>query len=170
MIHVRLEANDERGERKRDDQQREGARASCERTVQAEAAVAAEAIITVLCGVGLYASIFMLAKTQRAERGELTEPSVVDTPRARLYGGVPNASLGIVYYLALAVAAWTLRGPVTYLVFAATAFAAVTSLVLAYSLLFVTRRSCPYCWTAHAVNWALAAIYATIAFGSSGRG
>jgi len=131
--------------------------------------VAAAAIITILCGVGLYASVFMLAKTQKAERGELTEPSVVETPRARLYGGVPNASLGIVYYVALAIAAWTLRGPVTYLVFAATAFAAVTSAVLAYSLLFVTRRSCPYCWTAHAVNWALVAIYATIAFGPPGR-
>ena len=32
-----------------------------------------KAIITLLCGVGLYASLFMLAKTRRAERGELTE-------------------------------------------------------------------------------------------------
>jgi hypothetical protein len=28
--------------------------------------------------------------------------------------------------------------------------------VLAYSLLFVTRMPCVYCWTSHVVNWALA--------------
>jgi uncharacterized membrane protein len=33
------------------------------------------------------------------------------------------------------------------------AFAAITSAVLAYSLLFITKLPCPYCWTAHAVNW-----------------
>ncbi len=107
----------------------------------------------------------MLVKTQKAGRGELSEPSVVETPRARLYGGIPNAALGVAYYVGLAIAAWTARGTAAYVVFAAVAFAALTSAILAYSLLFVTRRSCPYCWTAHAVNWALVAIYAAIAFG-----
>jgi uncharacterized membrane protein len=119
-----------------------------------------KAVITLLCGVGLYASIFMLAKTRRAERGELMEESVVQTPRARLYGGVPNALLGTFYYPAVAVAVWLVRTPWTAAALGAIiAFAALTSAALAYSLIFVTRRPCAYCWTSHAVNWALAAIY-----------
>ena len=116
--------------------------------------------MTLLCGVGLYASLFMLAKTRRAQRGELTEESVVQTPRARLYGGASNALLGALYYPAVAVALWMVRTRLTAAVLAAAiAFAALTSAVLAYSLLFVTRRPCAYCWTGHAVNWALAGIY-----------
>ncbi|MEO6835525.1 MAG: vitamin K epoxide reductase family protein [Candidatus Tumulicola sp.] len=117
-----------------------------------------KAIVTLLCGVGLYASLFMLAKTRRAARGELAEPSVVASPRARLFGGVPNALLGGVYYPALAAAIWFVP-PTPILagaILAVVGFAAATSLVLAYSLLFVTRRPCPYCWTAHAINWSLA--------------
>ena len=115
-------------------------------------------LITVLCGVGLYASLFMLAKTRRAERGELRGSSVVETPRARLYG-VQNSLLGAIYYPALAVAVWLVRpGAGMLLVLAAVVFAALTSAVLAYSLLFVTRRACPYCWTGHAVNWSLLVI------------
>ena len=113
--------------------------------------------ITLLCGVGLYASLFMLAKTRRAERGELTEPSVVQSPRARLYGGLPNALLGAAYYPLVVAAVWIGPArPFAIAVVAAVAVAAVTSLVLAYSLLFVTKRPCPYCWTAHAINWSLA--------------
>jgi uncharacterized membrane protein len=122
-----------------------------------------EAAITVLCGVGLYASLFMLRKSLRAARGLLEEPSVVQSPRARLYGGVPNAAFGTVYYVALGCAVWWVRSPAgTALVLAAVAFAALTSIVLAYSLLFVTRRSCPYCWTAHAINWLLALLVALL--------
>jgi uncharacterized membrane protein len=114
------------------------------------------AIITVLCGVGLYTALFMLAKTRRAERGDLAGPSVVKTPRARLFGGVSNALVGCAYYPLVAVAVWFVRSPAAdAALLAAVAFAAVTSAFLAYSLLFVTRRACPYCWTAHAVNWAL---------------
>ena len=115
-----------------------------------------EVAITVLCGVGLYVSLFMLAKTRRAERGLLTEPSVVQTPQARLYGGVPNAMLGIAYYLALAASIWLVRSRIgAGIVLAAVAFAAITSAILAYSLLFITKRTCPYCWTGHAINWTL---------------
>jgi uncharacterized membrane protein len=114
-------------------------------------------IVTLLCGVGLYTSLFMLAKTRRAQRGQLSEPSVVETPRARLFGGLPNALLGAIYYLTLAVAIWIVRTPGFALaLFGMVAFAALTSLILAYSLLFITCRPCPYCWTAHTVNWALA--------------
>ncbi|MBV8116850.1 MAG: hypothetical protein JOZ01_02665, partial [Candidatus Eremiobacteraeota bacterium] len=68
-------------------------------------------LITVLCGVGLYASLFMLAKTRRAGRGALKEPSVVQTPRARLVGGIPNAAYGAVYYLLLGIAVWFVSSP-----------------------------------------------------------
>lgn len=110
-----------------------------------------------LCGVGLYASLFMLRKGVAAARGELTEPSVVQTPRARLLGGVPNALLGTAYYPALAAAIWFATSRLALEVVAVPVLAAAaTSLVLAYSLLFVTRMPCVYCWTSHAVNWSLA--------------
>jgi uncharacterized membrane protein len=41
------------------------------------------------------------------------------------------------------------------LVLAAAAGAAAFSAYLAYSLLFVTRMPCVYCWTGHVVNWSL---------------
>lgn len=113
------------------------------------------AIITVLSGVGFYASLFMLAKSRRAARGEVPGPSVVKTARAHLYG-VPNSLLGTIYYPALVVAIWLVHGRLAMLiVLAAVLFAAATSAVLAYSLLFITRRQCPYCWTSHAVNWSI---------------
>jgi uncharacterized membrane protein len=118
-----------------------------------------KAIVTLLCGVGLYTSLFMLAKSRAAQRGELDEPSVVESPRARLFGGIPNALIGAIYYVALAGSVWLVRTPAAAIgLLVVVALAALTSLVLGYSLLFVTRRSCPYCWTAHAVNWALALI------------
>ncbi|MBV8283561.1 MAG: vitamin K epoxide reductase family protein, partial [Candidatus Eremiobacteraeota bacterium] len=115
--------------------------------------------ITLLCGVGLYASLFMLRKSVLAAAGRLEEPSVVQSPRARLYGGVPNSAWGLAYYAALAASVWFASSrAVEIAVLCAVALAAVTSVVLAYSLLFVTRRPCPYCWTAHAVNWSLAVL------------
>lgn len=123
------------------------------------------AVITLLCGVGLYVSLFMLAKTRRAERGELAETSVVHSPRARLYGGVSNALIGAFYYPAVGAAVWLAWIPAVAAVLGvAIGLAALTSLVLAYSLLFLTRRPCGYCWTAHAVNWALALLYAWLLF------
>jgi uncharacterized membrane protein len=116
------------------------------------------AVVTVLCGVGLYTSLFMLRKSRRAARGELREPSIVQTPRAALFG-VPNSLLGTLYYPVAAVAVWLVRpglGEIVLLI--AMALAAVTSVALAYSLLFITRRECPYCWASHAVNWALLAL------------
>jgi len=108
-----------------------------------------------LCGVGLYASLFMLNKSRRAARGEVPGPSVVKTPRERLLG-IPSSLLGALFYPAVAIAVWYVRGTVEAAVLLlAVAFAALTSAVLAYSLLFITRRGCLYCWTSHAVNWAL---------------
>lgn len=128
--------------------------------------MALRAIVTILCGVGLYASLFMLRKATAAARGELVEPSVVQTPRARLFGGVPNALFGAVYYPALAIAIWvTVSRFMLALLFVPVLIAAVTSVILAYSLLFVTRMPCMYCWTSHVVNWALAACTALLIIG-----
>ncbi|MFY9780213.1 MAG: vitamin K epoxide reductase family protein [Candidatus Baltobacteraceae bacterium] len=111
--------------------------------------------ILVLCGAGLYASAFMGAKARRAGRGELSEPSVVQTPRARVLGP-SNAVFGLAYYSLLAAATPLLGWPwVWWAAFGASLTAALFSLYLAHSLLFVTRMPCLYCWTSHAVNWLL---------------
>jgi uncharacterized membrane protein len=69
---------------------------------------------------------------------------------------VPNSLLGSLYYPAVAVAVWFVRPQLGAVVLLSAAFAAAAmSVVLAYSLLFVTRRECPFCWTSHAINWAL---------------
>ncbi|MFY9737817.1 MAG: vitamin K epoxide reductase family protein [Candidatus Cybelea sp.] len=113
------------------------------------------AVITVLCGVGLYTSLFMLRKSIRAARGELRGPSVVKTARAHLFG-VPNSLLGSLYYPAVALTVWFVRSQLAAVVLLLAVFsAAAASVVLAYSLLFITRRECPFCWTSHAINWTL---------------
>jgi uncharacterized membrane protein len=77
------------------------------------------------------------------------------TPRAHLFG-IPNALLGVLYYPAVAVAVWFVHGGLgAVALLLAMLAAAGSSAYLAYSLLFVTRRSCPYCWTSHVVNWSL---------------
>jgi uncharacterized membrane protein len=115
-----------------------------------------EAAILALCAVGFYASAFMYRKSQRASRGELTEPSVVQTPRARAVAGIPNAAFGLAYYAALALAIPLLGSPAARTAALVVAFgAAAFSLYLAYSLAFVTRMRCAYCWTSHVVNWVL---------------
>jgi uncharacterized membrane protein len=112
--------------------------------------------ILLLCAVGLYASAFMYRKSLRAARGALWEPSVVESPRARAAGGVPNAAIGLLYYAALAVSAAFLSVPLVWAAaLAASLLAAAFSLYLGYSLLFVTRMPCIYCWTSHAINVAL---------------
>lgn len=104
--------------------------------------------------MGLYASLFMLRKTLRAHGLGLEEQSVVTEPHARLVGGIPNALIGSVYYPSLAAAMWigqphtAFRWPIVFAVVAA----AATSAFLAYTLVFVTKRGCRYCWTSHLVN------------------
>ena len=111
--------------------------------------------VFLLCAVGVYASAFMAAKARRAARGELTEPSVVHSPAARLVGRVPNAIFGLIYYPCVALAVALPVDIAHRLAFSASLLAAAMSLVLAYSLLFRTRRPCTYCWTAHVINWVL---------------
>jgi len=110
----------------------------------------------VLCGIGFYASAFMARKAARGARGELTEPSVVLTSRARVAGGVSNAAIGLAYYAALALCVPFLQfGFVGWPALVAATGAAAFSVYLAYSLLFVTRMPCVYCWTSHVVNFSL---------------
>ncbi len=111
--------------------------------------------ITLLCAVGFYASVFMLRKSIADARGLLREASVVQSPRARIFAGVPNAALGCAYYPALAAVSWLPFRPLQIAALVVAAVAALTSAYLAYSLLFVTRRSCLYCWCSHIVNFLL---------------
>lgn len=152
MLHVRLISDHHVRECKTRGKKREGRKAPRSGFQSVYLKVA----ITILCGVGLYASLFMLGKARRAAQGRLSEESVVQTPRAHLFGNVQNSALGAIYYPALAIAAWLpLWNDVDLTVLGIVAVAAGTSLVLAYSLLYVTRRPCPYCWTSHGVNWLL---------------
>ncbi len=118
--------------------------------------MALRVIITVLCGVGLYASLFMLRKSNRAARGLVREPSVVQTPRARLLGGAPNAAFGVAYYPLLAIAVWLAAAPWQIeALLAVSVVAGAVSAVLAYSLLRITKMPCAFCWTSHGINWTL---------------
>ena len=122
--------------------------------------------VVVLCAIGLYVSLFMLRKTRRAERGDVEGPSVVKEPHARLFFGQPNALFGTFFFplIAITILAYPAliaagaRGPALALrwiaIFAVIA-AVATSCFLAYSLLCVTKRACPYCWIGHAINVAL---------------
>jgi uncharacterized membrane protein len=94
----------------------------------------------------------MLRKSRLAERGAVDGPSVVKEPHARLFFGLPNALFGSLYFPLVAVAVWFSPPGLRWFVMAAVAAATATSLFLAYSLLAVTKRECPYCWTGHAVN------------------
>ena len=115
-------------------------------------------VIIALCAVGLFVSVAMQGKTLRAARGELTEPSVVQSPRARLIGGAANSAIGIAYYGLMIVASFFFSIPVVrYAALAAAVAAATLSVYLAYSLLFVTRMPCLNCWTGHVLNWLLLA-------------
>jgi uncharacterized membrane protein len=117
------------------------------------------AIVSLLCAVGFYASVFMLRKSIRAQHGEVKGPSVVKSPRSKLFAGLPNALFGVIYYVAVVAVTWLAHARIFFvLAELAALFAAGTSIYLAYSLLFVTKKECPYCWTAHAVNWSLALV------------
>ena len=127
----------------------------------------ARVLIATLCCAGLHVSAFMMGKFARADRGALPEMSVVTSPRARI-GGVPNAGIGFAYYalLLLSTPLLTRAHPlVLFCALGASMLAAATSVYLAYSLLFITRQPCAYCWAGHAINWLLAALIVALAAG-----
>ena len=80
--------------------------------------------------------------------------NVLATPRAKLFG-VPNSAFGMCVYsfliigIFLPVPGWTI---LSLLLISA---ALLRSVYLAYSLIFVTKISCPLCFTTHAINLTL---------------
>lgn len=120
------------------------------------------AVVALLCCLGLYAAQHMYRKSLGAERGELDEPSIVEEPHARLFFGQPNSLLGCFYFplLLMGVLLYALlesRGAAAALVarwfvLVALAVATGTSIFLAYSLAFITKRECALCWTSHFAN------------------
>jgi uncharacterized membrane protein len=120
--------------------------------------------IVIVCLAGAYVSSFMLRKYVRAQQGQLTEPSVVTSPRAKI-GRVPNAAIGLIYYLLIILLIPFLSPAHPLVILAALAAAGVAALIsvyLAYSLLFVTRMPCAFCWTGHVINWSLLLLLAVL--------
>jgi uncharacterized membrane protein len=74
------------------------------------------------------------------------------SPRSRLLG-IPNAALGVLLYVGLAVGLW-LQWPVLVL-FAMTLPAVLMSAFLGWSLI-TNRLQCRICWTGHVANAVLA--------------
>src|SRR5579872_1604032 len=110
-------------------------------------------LIAVLCVAGLYVAGYMYRKQRLIERGELLEDSIVSTPRAKALAGVSNALFGFLYFAGvLAALPWLQLRFVSLVVLAASLLAFGFSVYLAYSLLFVTKRPCAYCWTGHSIN------------------
>jgi uncharacterized membrane protein len=120
------------------------------------------AVVALLCCIGLYAAQHMYQKSRRAERGELDEPSIVEEPHARLFFGQPNSLFGCLYFplLLVGVVLYALLAShgarsalvVRWFVLVALATATGSTIFLAYSLVAVTKRECPFCWTSHVVN------------------
>jgi uncharacterized membrane protein len=104
---------------------------------------------------------------ERAEsdrRGELREVSVVQTPRARLFGGIDNAVIGLVYYPAIVIASFFFTIPfIRIATLTAAGAAAAMSVYLIYSLFFVTKMKCSNCMLAHAMNLMLLVLVSFLA-------
>lgn len=97
---------------------------------------------------------------RRCRLGEATCARVLDTPRARVFG-VPNSLLGMAYYLAvigLAIAGGPGRVPGWMCIaYQAVSLGTVAlGVYLSWSLLFLTRVPCVLCFSAHAINLAIA--------------
>ncbi|MBM63734.1 MAG: hypothetical protein CL484_12380 [Acidobacteria bacterium] len=80
--------------------------------------------------------------------------AIVFTPSARILGP-PNSLLGLIFYtlLGTAVATCGLHDPMVHLIgLSASAIALLFSLYLIYSLLFIVRAKCVFCFASHAIN------------------
>ena len=87
--------------------------------------------------------------------GEKTCASVLDTPRAKLFG-LPNSLFGIGVYSYLIVDVFWFSPRLGFFL---TAASLLRSVYLAYSLLFITRIPCVLCFTSHGVNLLLFFLY-----------
>ena len=125
------------------------------------------ALIWIALFVGASASAAALWGYYRELPGWLTGPEICQmegggcailfrTPRAALLG-VPNASLGILLYAALA--AGLLLGLPAWLLFAMTLPAVGMSAFLGWSL-YSRRLQCRICWAGHIANLTLALLLA----------
>jgi uncharacterized membrane protein len=125
------------------------------------------ALIWIAIGVGASASAAALWGYYRELPGWLTGPEICQmegggcailfrTPRAALLG-VPNASLGILLYAALA--AGLLLGSPAWLLFAMTLPAVAMSAFLGWSL-YSRGLQCRICWAGHVANLTLAILLA----------
>lgn len=86
--------------------------------------------------------------------GERTCATIVDSPRAKVFG-VPNSVLGQLFYLALLAGIATgilWESPFYLLALLASGGTVVLGAFLTYSLLFLTRVPCPLCFTSHFLN------------------
>ncbi|MEN6357341.1 MAG: vitamin K epoxide reductase family protein [Armatimonadota bacterium] len=94
--------------------------------------------------------------------GHGTCATVARSPQAEFFG-VPSCLFGLAFYGAVLAAAgmrlvfgfW----PLPQILAAVSVAAAVISLYLAYTLIFQIQILCPLCFTAHAINLSLAAIF-----------
>ena len=111
------------------------------------------ALVIVCCIVGFVASRTMHAKAEADRRGDLRETSVVQSPRARLFGGIDNAMVGLAYYPAVAIASFFFTIPIVRIATLAAALAAMAvSIYLLYSLFFITKMRCTNCVLANSTN------------------
>ena len=114
---------------------------------------AAHGLVIVCCFAGYIASRNMHLKAEADRRGELRERSVVQSPRARLFGGIDNAMLGLAYYPAVATASFFFGNPIVRISALVAASAAMAvSVYLLYSLFFITKMRCTNCVLANGAN------------------
>ncbi|MBI1977528.1 MAG: vitamin K epoxide reductase family protein [Candidatus Omnitrophica bacterium] len=130
-------------------------------------------LVFVLCCIGLWISIyftgvfykwfapdvFWIPKVCRLK--EETCVAILDTPRATLFG-IPNSAFGIGVYAYLLLNLFVPLPAIIALTL--TLLAVLRSLYLTYSLMFVTKISCPLCFTTHAINLVLFLIILKVIF------
>lgn len=124
--------------------------------------------------VGLYLSIYFTLLTygvaspraplvpRVCRLDEQSCGTVVNTPAARLFAGIPNSVLGIIYYgfvlVVLAADLWARPGVLLVLTGAA-AVTVVSGVYLVIQLYRVMRVSCPLCVAVHVINLLLAVMF-----------
>jgi uncharacterized membrane protein len=114
---------------------------------------AVRALVIACSFVGYVASRTMHLKAEADRRGELRDRSVVQSPRARLFGGIDNAMVGLAYYPAIAIASFFFTvPPVRFSALVASSAAMAVSVYLLYSLFFITKMRCTNCVLANAAN------------------
>lgn len=127
----------------------------------------ATVITMILAITGFLISLYMtLVYYGRINPEEQTCRSIVQAGEARILG-IQNSILGMAYYIIIFTAAiirivygvW----PFFLILISLSAIAVIFSIYLAYVLIVRLRTSCPLCFTAQAINIALAIIIITSA-------